>query len=554
MQESIERFSRSNHQVSVPFLLVDKPSGVTTHTSHGNESRWVDIDDGFQEHLERRLDMKLFVVHRLDRDTSGALVYATSPEAAEHLRRKFEAREIEKTYVFLTDRKADFKKTVYRSVIEKVAGKYTSSPIAKADLAPRSNGSSESVTDFELLKDSHGLFLWQAMPKTGRTHQIRLHASALGIPILGDRTYGGSDFPQLCLHSEKISFHGLQEEKIDHASPRPVWFDETDLAGDWQYSRWFAAIDRRLRLLRSLALKPDALQTIRWIHDEGDPLRVDQLGSTVWMSWYDDKPPEEIDLEQIREVARRMNWRSWILTTRLDRGKTPNEAPVVLSDDEVPSRWIGKETSLSKDLNYEFRRDSGLSSGLFLDQRANRRWVHANSHGKTVLNLFAYTGGFSVAAAAGGASKTTSVDISRSFLDWSKQNFSINELDPTQNDFRPMDARDYLSWAKKKALSFDLVICDPPSFARGPSGPFRIEKDFAILLEQCLSAVAQNGKLLFALNFEKWSMAELISRVQKVLVELGENRYALEPAPGSDWDFELPGNTKMMKSFIVARK
>ena len=124
--------------------------------------------------------------------------------------------------------------------------------------------------------------------------------------------------------------------------------------------------------------------------------------------------------------------------------------------------WVGSEHGLK----FVFKSNQGWSPGLFLDQRANRNWVHQNSAGKTVLNLFCYTGGFSVAAAKGGAERVESVDTSAATLNWSKENFAANDIDVSQHGFFKSDAREFLKIAKKKERQFDTIICDPPSFAR----------------------------------------------------------------------------------------
>src|SRR5690606_34186735 len=136
--------------------------------------------------------------------------------------------------------------------------------------------------------------------------------------------------------------------------------------------------------------------------------------------------------------------------------------------------------------------------GLFLDQRERRLWVQEHSQGKSVLNLFAYTGGFSVAAALGGAIKTTTVDVGSRYIDWARQNFEINHLNLANHEFWSVDTLDFLQGAIKREHKFDIAICDPPSFGRSKRGIFKIEKDYALLLESISKVLAKKGILIFS--------------------------------------------------------
>lgn len=509
------------------FFFADKPAGCTTHTSHGSAGRTsVDVDpnDGFQEHLETRLGLQLYTAHRLDRETSGALIFAKTAAAAEELRNAFATREVHKSYLFVTDRKRAEREFVRESLIERDGKLFVS----------RTDSEANSRTHFRWIRSDAGLSLWEARPETGRSHQIRLHAEDAGIPILGDSLHGGSNFPALSLHSAELQWRDLV-----HTSPAPRYFENLEFCLDRNLVRWLAAVDRRERLLRNGLPRS---QTYRWIHTEGDPLRAEQLGDVYSLSWFASElaPADEASLKRLREI---LGWNRWYLQIRGNRGQAPNTEEVVR--DGIPDRWTSEELGL----RFEFRTDSGLSPGLFLDQRQNRRWIREEAQGKRVLNLFCYTGGFSVAAAAGGAKSVVSVDLSRTFLDWARTNFALNGLQTDAHEFRAIDSREYLAWAKKKGLKFDVVICDPPSFGRSKSGVFKLEKDFGALVQSCLDVTAAGGRLLMSSNFENWDEKEFAKRVDAACPRSAR----LERTPSPDWDFELPHHKRNMKSLFVVR-
>lgn len=529
-------------------LFVDKPAGVATHATEAvSVSR--SPAEGLVEHLSRISQRKLLVCHRLDKETSGALLFAVTPEAASRLSELFLKREMQKTYLFVTDRTLRSEAFRRASHIEKRGSNFVSSTEREAN----------AVTEFTLLKKHKSFSLWQAKPETGKPHQIRLHAADEGMPILGDLAHGGSAFPCLMLHSLELSFQ-LGGQTLRHQTAAPIFFSQLELLENPRLVSWLAAFDRRRRWLasRSLALNATTQMpgqahattsdTWRWVHSEGGALRVEQLGPQFSLQWFANDPMNERDQCDLRALIELTNIHDWRLHIRNDRGRNPNKEDVMLSRADLPARWHAWENGL----RFEFRADCGLSSGLFLDQRANRRWLRGRAADKRVLNLFCYTGGFSVCAAAGGASQTVSVDLSRAFLDWTKTNFILNDVQLDGHEFRAMDARDYLNWARKKGLRFDLIVCDPPSFGRSDRGVFRIEKDISGLVASLDACLGDEGRILFCCNYEGWDEIEFIQRL-RAAIAAGGLRLRLEPAPPADWDFELPREPRIMKCAILAR-
>lgn len=148
-----------------------------------------------------------------------------------------------------------------------------------------------------------------------------------------------------------------------------------------------------------------------------------------------------------------------------------------------------------------------LDTGLFLDHRLTRQQVRGLCDGKKVLNLFAYTGSFSVYAAAGGASEVVTVDLSKTYLNWSERNLTLNGFtDPVKFKTVHADVKQYLKTLPSGY--FDLVVMDPPTFSNSKrmEDILDIQRDHAELINDCLAAMKSGGLLYFSTNFRKFSM------------------------------------------------
>ncbi|MBX3040211.1 MAG: class I SAM-dependent methyltransferase [Bdellovibrionaceae bacterium] len=140
-----------------------------------------------------------------------------------------------------------------------------------------------------------------------------------------------------------------------------------------------------------------------------------------------------------------------------------------------------------------------LDTGLFLDHRPMRYQIQRLSKGRKVLNLFCYTGSVSVFAALGGG-QVTSVDMSATYLDWAKDNFALNQIDPAQHEFIQSDVLQWIPDAP--AASYDLIFLDPPTFSNSKrmNGTFEVERDQETLVEACMRLLLPGGVLYFSNN------------------------------------------------------
>jgi 23S rRNA (cytosine1962-C5)-methyltransferase len=151
-------------------------------------------------------------------------------------------------------------------------------------------------------------------------------------------------------------------------------------------------------------------------------------------------------------------------------------------------------------LRFAIRPADGLSVGLFLDMRELRAWVRAQARGQTVLNCFAYTCGFGVAAVAGGAARTVNVDVSKKYLAWGQHNLALNGFTPDPHDFISGDVFDWLKRFQRQRQTFDVVILDPPSYSTTRRTRFSLARDYAALVALAARVTAPGGWLLACAN------------------------------------------------------
>lgn len=181
--------------------------------------------------------------------------------------------------------------------------------------------------------------------------------------------------------------------------------------------------------------------------------------------------------------------------------------------------------------------------GVFLDQREVRKAIRDKySAGKKVLNTFSYTGAFSVAAALGGAEKTTSVDLANRSRSKTQEQFSINGLDYEAQDIIVEDVFNYFKYAVRKKLLFDLVILDPPSFARSKKNTFSAGKDYPALLEQAIAITEKNGVIVASSNCSTFDMKKFKGFIEKAFRATGGKYKILE-------EHTLPEDFKTIKEF-----
>lgn len=207
----------------------------------------------------------------------------------------------------------------------------------------------------------------------------------------------------------------------------------------------------------------------------------------------------------------------------------------LLAGTAAPQRLHVQENGL----NFLVSLEEGLNTGLFLDQRENRRGLIPRMAGKRFLNLFAYTGAFSVAAASSGATQVTSVDVSPGYTDWNRDNFSANRLNPKKHRFLVGDCMAKLAELTAVKEQFDIILMDPPSFSTTAKGRFTTRGGTSDLVAACLPLLADGGLLICSSNHQKTDLADYLKELRRGALQAGAELRVIEQN-GQSVDFPYP--------------
>ncbi len=221
------------------------------------------------------------------------------------------------------------------------------------------------------------------------------------------------------------------------------------------------------------------------------------------------------------------------------KGKYLDDEEDFVCGNRVESPIIVKENGA----NFAIYLDDGAMVGVFLDQRDVRKTIRDTyAKGKTVLNTFSYTGAFSVFAALGGSTKTTSVDLANRSRSKTEEQFSINDIDVEAQDIIVEDVFNYFKYAVRKKLSFDMVVLDPPSFARSKKHTFSAGKDYVKLLKEAIQITNKGGVIVASTNASNFDMQKFKEFIAKAFEAL-EEKYKIKHI------FSLPKDFRVLDTF-----
>lgn len=494
-------------------LVVDKPSGIPVHG--GDESLGGDLVSRLAQFLrEQGTDGYLGVHQRLDLGTSGVMLFTAAREANAEISRAAERHELERIYVAgVTLRSREFAAQLERALTVRLEHRLVHE---RGQTRVVTHGGDVALASVRLLERHGERALVELRPETGRTHQLRVQLASSGAPVAGDELYGGDRAARLLLHARDLRLPGGRAFRAELPAAF-AWVRGESSLGD------AAALEAALMdaaILRApLASQSDCY---RLVNAEGDGLpgvTVDRYGDFAVLNVSEAQARErapEIAAAFIALGARGVYLKLRVRADlrRLAAAELAPREPI--AGEAAPERFLVHENGMA--IGVELA--EGLSSGLFLDQRDNRRRVQGLAGGARVLNLFSYTGSFGVAAALGGARRVVNVDLSGRALARARENFEANGLDPNLHAFERTDAVEFLKRAKRG--SFELVILDPPSFSsQAEGGAFRVDKEFGALAEKAFAVLSAGGSLLAVTNHKKTSQSRLRALVKDAAARAG---------------------------------
>ena len=288
------------------------------------------------------------------------------------------------------------------------------------------------------------------------------------------------------------------------------WFVSTDKVTFDQ--AFFETLFRQAKEKRSAYYQDDLTTAFRLFNQEGDGfggLTVDLYGDYAVFSWYNSY------VYQIRQTiseAFRQVFPEVLGAYEKIRFKGLDYESAHVYGQEAPDFF----TVLENGVLYQVFMNDGLMTGIFLDQHEVRgSLVDGLAMGKSLLNMFSYTAAFSVAAAMGGASQTTSVDLAKRSRELSEAHFQANGISTDEHRFIVMDVFEYFKYAKRKDLTYDVIVLDPPSFARNKKQTFSVAKDYHKLISQSLEILNPGGIIIASTNAANVSRQKFTEQIDK---------------------------------------
>ena len=541
-------------------IVIDKPAGIPCQFPDASQPE--DVPGLLAERLALEqgvasAEVYLGTHQRLDQETSGVLLYSLSRTANAALAEQFQSRSLEKRYLAAVSGKPPPPGSLLEHwLVPDADGRMR---VGRAG-EPRAKQAKTRVLG---VRRSGERSLLELAIDTGRTHQIRVQLAAVGCPVAGDRLYGGAPALRLLLHASSLRLrHPLSDTplQLEAACPlelchwvdapqRSIFQDPALLARSLEL-----AAARRVGLMRAYAAGQTTV--FRWVHAEADGL------PDTYVDVYNRHLVVRVDGDDRGEDERAL------LAALSGLGfagaylkRHPRQANQIVDprDEQFAPRAPVFGSAAPEVLEvhehgvpYEVRLAEGLRTGLFLDQRDNRALILQLARDKRVLNLFGYTGSFSVAALVGGAAHAVTVDVSRTALEWAERNVARVQASARHTSIAE-DAFVALRSLSARAERFDCAILDPPSYSTSKHGRFRVVKDYTALCAATLRVLAPSAVLIACVNHHGVSRDTLRRFVRAAAREAGCAIESMRDLP-TQRDFPLPSSPDAepdMKSVLV---
>ena len=327
------------------------------------------------------------------------------------------------------------------------------------------------------------------------------------------------------LEASDLENVNLKDQEVEVQSQEGIFLGTAYLSQQNKGLGWFVSIDkvtfnqaffetlfRQAKEKRSAYYQDDLTTAFRLFNQEGDGfggLTVDLYGDYAVFSWYNSY------VYQIRQTiseAFRQVFPEVLGAYEKIRFKGLDYESAHVYGQEAPDFF----TVMENGILYQVFMNDGLMTGIFLDQHEVRgSLVDGLAMGKSLLNMFSYTAAFSVAAAMGGASHTTSVDLAKRSRELSEAHFQANGISTDDHRFIVMDVFEYFKYAKRKGLTYDVIVLDPPSFARNKKQTFSVAKDYHKLISKSLEILNPGGIIIASTNAANVSSQKFTEQIDK---------------------------------------
>jgi len=330
------------------------------------------------------------------------------------------------------------------------------------------------------------------------------------------------------------AYHGNQNKGFG-------WLISSNIDEDIDIVFFKKLITKAIKHRESLFLD-DSTTAFRVFNGEGDGfggLSIDYFDGYYLLTWYS-LGIYEFRKEILEALKDSVEFKGIYQKKRFDsKGKYLNENDDFIFGEKAPKPLIVKEN----DVKFAIYLDDGAMVGVFLDQREVRKTIkNRYAKGKSFLNTFSYTGAFSIFGVLGGAKKTTSVDLAKRSLPKTTEQFEINDIDASSQDIVVEDVFNYFKYALRKKLLFDMVVLDPPSFARSKKHTFSASKDYTNLLKEVIQITNKNGIIVASTNASNFGMMKFRGFIKKAFEDLNYKFKVLE-------SYSLPKDFKIHPKF-----
>ncbi|WP_288962211.1 class I SAM-dependent rRNA methyltransferase [uncultured Streptococcus sp.] len=367
----------------------------------------------------------------------------------------------------------------------------------------------------------------------------------------GIQLLDGKDFHQLDLDNQLVALYNHSRQFLGTAylsrqNKGIGWFlgnGKVDLIESYFESLFSKAKQKRQHFENS-----DLTTAYRLFNQDGDNfggVTIDRYADFVVFSWYN------TFVYQYRDIIVKAFQKVYPAVKggyEKNRFKGLDYESAHIYGQEAPETF----TILENGVKYSVFMNDGLMTGIFLDQHEVRdALINELGLGKRVLNMFSYTAAFSLAAAMGGAIETTSVDLAKRSRELSQAHFEANGLDVTNHHFVVMDVFEYFKYAKRKNLTFDLIVIDPPSFARNKKQTFSVAKDYHRLISQALEVLSDDGTIIASTNVANLTVAQFKKQLEKGFASVKHEYIRLQQLPSDFTVNKADMSSNYLKVFTI---